>query len=184
MNIKKKTIRQVTDETLIDMYWLQNISMQAIAEYFGYANQASIVKEFKRRGFAYRDYREAGMIVAKRSGFPLSQPKRREKHPMWRGGRFTRKDGYVVVYAPDWYIERHNDNLDRGCYVFEHRLVWEQANGKMLKKNEQVHHLNGIRNDNRPENLAIVNNNNHERRTFLKILQKRIRELEQLHMPI
>ena len=37
----------------------------------------------------------------------------------------------------------------------EHHVVMEQKLGRPLEKNERVHHINGIRNDNRPENLEL-----------------------------
>ena len=47
-----------------------------------------------------------------------------------------------------------------------------------LNPEEHVHHLNGIRDDNRIENLAILDNKNHPKMSFVHALQNKIRELE------
>lgn len=69
-------------------------------------------------------------------------------------------------------------------YMLQHRYVMEQALGRKLEKYEQVHHKNGIRTDNRIENLELLLACNHPagHRTVLtediSRLMTRISELE------
>ena len=80
--------------------------------------------------------------------------------------------GYKLIYAPLYPSARKDGYM---CY---HRWIVEQHIERQLMPNEQVHHLNGIRNDNRIENLVIVNKHSHERSTLLRLCRKRIRQLE------
>ena len=71
--------------------------------------------------------------------------------------KIDKKLGYVRVYIP-----MHPEANTRG-YVYEHRVVAEQKIGRRLEKNEVVHHINGIRWDNRPENLEVMDRIEHSK---------------------
>lgn len=74
-----------------------------------------------------------------------------DKHPGWKGGRIRRKNGYVAVYAPN----HPSLTASKKRHVLEHRLVMEQKLGRYLQPFEEVHHINGVKDDNRPENLEL-----------------------------
>lgn len=63
--------------------------------------------------------------------------------------------------------------------VFEHRLVWEQAHGK-LPKGWLIHHYNGLKGDNRLENLFAMPKSNHNTHSVEQALQMKIRSLEEV----
>lgn len=80
--------------------------------------------------------------AARRSGSDNSQ---------WKGGRYLNTAGYVVVW------------VGPGERKLEHRLVMESVLGRPLTDDEEVHHRNEIRTDNRPENLELTAKSPHAR---------------------
>ncbi|MBU1449283.1 HNH endonuclease [Patescibacteria group bacterium] len=78
--------------------------------------------------------------------------------------------GYVFIYKPD------HPRANKIGYVLEHILVWEQIHNKPLPKSWVIHHLNGIRDDNRPENLVAMPTLKHIR--LLSAKAKHIQDLE------
>lgn len=81
-----------------------------------------------------------------------------ERHPRWNGGRWRHPDGYIGIRVP----EGHHLRQAHG-YAFEHHLVVEEMLGRRLRDDEEVHHRNGVKNDNRPENLQVLLKADHAR---------------------
>lgn len=73
-----------------------------------------------------------------------------EKNYFWKGGRVKRSNGYIHIHSPN-----HPHKI-KGNYVYEHRLVMEKKLGRFLEPWEIVHHVNGVKDDNRPENLELA----------------------------
>lgn len=77
-------------------------------------------------------------------------------NPNWKGGQSTASNGYRLLRVG---VGHHLADV-RG-YAYEHRVVAERVVGRPLRKGEHVHHINGNKLDNRPENLEVLSVSHH-----------------------
>lgn len=96
---------------------------------------------------AKRNYRREGVLAGQARRFIKCHHNRVRRSR--NGGQFLHH-GYVYVYAP-----RH-PRPTQDCYVKRARLAMEKKLGRLLESWEQVHHVNGVRDDDRPENLELL----------------------------
>lgn len=85
---------------------------------------------------------------------------RGEKHPNWKNGR-TFHGQYMRLHIPE------HPRANQNGWVYEHIVVMERQLGRYLVPGEVVHHKNGIKTDNRIENLELMNDTEH-RRQYMK----------------
>ncbi len=101
----------------------------------------------------FRTYREknreklrarARNWLRRKTGIPLDQP-------IKDGSQGTiNYHGYRVIHR-----KGHPNSLDKNGMMYEHTFVMSQHLGRPLLKGENIHHKNGIRHDNRLENLEL-----------------------------
>lgn len=132
----------VSFEEIIALYE-QGKSQSEVADELG-TTQKVIWTRMKENGYSAR-------VAAKRNQYG-------ENNDYWKGGRVRHSSGYT-------YVKRkgHPRVLERGDYVLEHILVGEEVIGRYLKEGEIIHHINGVRDDNQPDNLFITNHADHMR---------------------
>ncbi len=73
-----------------------------------------------------------------------------------KGKRRIYRHGYIHIYKPE-----HPNCINLG-YIAEHRLIMEKKLKRYLTKEEAVHHINGIKDDNRIKNLVCLTKSKHQ----------------------
>lgn len=150
------------DDRLREMYESQRMSIRAMSRDLGV--EASTLRAWiVRAGIRRRSISDAKQGQAPtRAVIEAMVTKRRKRirdgvPPI---GYKIRSDGYVQVSRPD------HQNATKDGYILEHRLVMSEHLGRALRDDEDVHHKNGDRADNRLENLEIKTHSDHLREHY------------------
>lgn len=147
------------DEELVHLYCEEKLPAGKVAQQFGIGRK-SVTNRLRKLG-VIRTPKEISKLAVRHG----------RDHHLWKGGKIT-VDGYVAVKQPDHH------RADGQGYVREHILVWEKVHNKQLPDDWVIHHINGIKNDNRPRNLLAMPKGKHHSGLLLEQVQQRIRELE------
>jgi len=158
----------LTKKELINLYLNKNMSTREIAMTAG-VTRSAILWRLKKWEIPVRGFYDP-LVVKQRTAkiFNYSGLKR-DKSPRWKGGKYKSKKGYIMILKPNY-------NGRKRRYVHEHTLIWEEINKKQLPNGWIIHHLNGVKDDNRPENLKAMSSSEHPK--IFEIYQKRVQMLE------
>lgn len=122
---------------------------------------------YKRTNFVY------GQVAGQPRRFLPHHHQRRESHHKWNGGLSIDSYGYRAIR-----IVNYPRSSQRG-YVKEHILLAERSLGHALSREAEVHHVNGDKGDNRPENLVIC-----EDHAYHMLLHRRQRAYRETGNPL
>ncbi len=74
--------------------------------------------------------------------------RKREKNPNWKGG-ISKRNGYITL------LKHNHPKADRDGYVYEHIFVMEKHIGRALTSEEEIHHIDENKTNNRINNLYL-----------------------------
>jgi HNH endonuclease len=160
---RRAPLATLTRDELHRLYHEELLEQSEIAQRFG-VEQTAVSWRMRTWKIPARDCRDPHRLAEMSERFSGAN------NPRWVGGRTKDVAGYVLIRA-----RTHPRSTQRG-YVREHILVWEKQHGKPLPDGWDVHHLNGVKDDNRPENLEALPSREH--RYIIAMFQAHIRGLE------
>lgn len=168
--MRKKNINydNIKNEDIVKLY-NEGYSCVKIARKYGISNPTVLDRLEKGGGTK----RTVGQSLKLSHKLGMIKKTNNINNPNWKGGRRKNQDGYILIRMPYHPYAQRN-----GGYVLEHRLIMEKHLGRYLLPTEIVHHLNGIKDDNRFENFCMLKRTIHSPLKILEPYKQRIKELE------
>jgi len=126
-------------------------NIEGLLDTWGRKNRKIEDKECLSCGIIFRPYNQIVKTCSRECGYSIRKngAESRRKKESW----YTNKKGYVQGHV--WI-----DNYTK-IFVRQHRYLMEIHLGRKLLESEDVHHINGIKNDNRIENLQVIDHSEH-----------------------
>ena len=113
-------------------------------------------KKYTREEREHRSAAQKGKSISEEHRKKISEKNSCDYNGLNGYGHTKRHNkGYVVVYAPK------HPNAHADGYVMLHTVLMERAIGRYLTSDEVVHHVNHVRDDNRIENLRLMDKHEH-----------------------
>lgn len=154
-------VTHIDKDKFIKLFYVDRLSYQEIANLLGCSTHGLInIRQRNKlpvRGWAHGHPMQGKTHPAWNRGI------KGKDNPLWRGGRTKSSQGYVLIYMP-----QHPSLKSGERYIFEHRLIMENFLNRFLTRDEQVHHVNGDKSDNRIENLEVLTRPQHASLHFPK----------------
>lgn len=142
-------MKDYQDKYKLETAYRELNSLNKVAEYFGISKKLVL-------------------NYMKRFNIPRNKRQKKIKQPdTYHRGYITTWNGYKKVKAP-----LDHPGQDKKGYVMEHRLIVEEHLGRYLTDEEEVHHINHNKQDNRISNLQVLTKKEHRRIHLIDSIHK------------
>lgn len=158
-----------------ELFYKKSMPIKEIAKYFNVTFSA--IGSFRHRynlpprGWSNGIHPRLGSKISqqhKNKLVKIAKMRLGKKNPRWCGNKRKSYQGYILIRKP-----KHPFS-DCCGWVREHRLIMEKHLGKILERDQNIHHINGIKDDNRLENLVVCSNSSHHSIYHKNILIKNL----------